>query len=127
MVISEELAGHVLVLRLAGRLDEGTASDLLSHLQTRLGEQPTTDVLFDFTHVFYVNHHGLATILTIAQKLRSASRRLSIAGVQDSVFPVLEMNGLAGLILLVPDVGEGLIQLARHRDTMSPTLDVQAP
>ncbi len=127
MVISEELAGHVLVLRIAGRLDEETASELLSHLQSRLGEHPTTDVLCDFTHVFYVNHHGLGAILTIAQQLRSAARRLSIAGVQDSVFPVLEMNGLAGLILLVPDVGEGLIQLAGSREALSPTLDVQAP
>ena len=127
MVVSEELTGHVLVLKLAGRLDEGTAPGLLAHVRTRIGEKPANDVLFDFTHVFYVNHHGLEVIMAIAQQLRSAARRLSIAGVQDSVFPVLEMNGLAGLILLVPDVDEGLVQLASSRDALPPTLDVQAP
>src|SRR3546814_18441575 len=83
MEIDEKMAGPVLVLALAGRLDSNTAPDLEQALPTRIGQHPATIV--DLSQVGYVSSAGLRIILIGAKTARSPGPRMVLSGLAPSV------------------------------------------
>src|SRR3546814_2725718 len=98
MEIDEKMAGPVLVLARAGRLDSNTAPDLEQALPTRIGQHPATIV--DLSQVGYVSSAGLRILLKGAKTARSSGHRLVLSGLVPSVREVFDISGFNRLIAI---------------------------
>lgn len=105
-VITEE-HGEVLIHRVSGRIDTGTAAEAERKLtaEVRLGRR----VLLDLMQVTYVSSAGLRVVL-MAAKLAKANRGVVVLfGLQPTVREVFAMSGFDKVVTIHDDQAAALV------------------
>jgi anti-sigma B factor antagonist len=83
----------VVVVRLSGELDMATEDKVAQVLDGVLATTPEV-VRFDLSDVYFCDARGLAALVTVRRRLRSAQRRLELTGVPAHVRRLLAVTGL---------------------------------
>ena len=95
--ISEQQEGHAIVLSLAGGLDGGGASVLLTRIST-IVESETPRLVLDCEGLTYINSTGLRAVLIGAKTCRQADGKLALAALGPQCRSVMEMSGFLSVI-----------------------------
>lgn len=107
METSVEQRGNVSTVRIAGRVDGGTA-DVLQQVFTSEVAAGHHELVADFREVDYTSSAGLRVLLGTVKEARSRGGDLRLAGPRPEVLNVLELSGFTG-ILKVFDTVEGAV------------------
>jgi len=106
MKIEFETGRNLLVVRLAGELDEHTAAQFRTAVEERLDEDGERDLALDLSAVTFIDSSGLGAILGRYKRISQAQRRMAILGASPQVRRILELSGLLKIIpLAAPDDG----------------------
>jgi anti-anti-sigma factor len=104
-IAQETMAGGVLLLRPAGRLDtfsvpafETTLTEALDAGQTRL--------VIDLADVTYVSSSGLRALLSARRRARSAGGDVALCNMASRVREIFEMVGFVSLFHILPSAQE---------------------
>ena len=89
---------HPTVVRLRGDIDIATSPVLEQALATVIASEPTGPIVFDFSHVGFVDSSGLAVLITVAR----AGHEVVVRGASDTVARVVEATGLTPVIHVEP-------------------------
>lgn len=98
--VEHELAGEVLVLRVAGELDVYTAGTLREKADEALRSTGARAVVLSCRQLSFLDSTGLGVILGRYRWLRERGGRMVLAGATGRVRTVLELSGVSRLIPL---------------------------
>lgn len=105
MRIDFEVSRNQLLVRLAGELDEHTATQFRESVEARLDEDGERDLLLDLSEVTFIDSSGLGAILGRYKRISQAERRMAVAAASPQVRRILELSGLLKIIPLAGDGG----------------------
>lgn len=95
-IIKEVLDNH-LTLKLAGRLDTGTAPGLEAVLKD--SAEGVAELVFDMEKLEYISSAGLRVLLS-AQKLMNKQGSMRLLHVGEAVLDVLEITGFVDILTI---------------------------
>lgn len=91
--------GNVLVVRLSGELDLGTAPEFRAKVEEELDARPDiTSMLLVLRDVTFIDSSGLGVILGRYKRLRAHGGRLIAVSPSPQVRKVFELSGLISII-----------------------------
>lgn len=102
---------HAAVAEIVGNVDTVTADDLLTSLQTAIGEGHVR-LVGDMSGVGYTSSAGLRALLGAMKEARRGGGDLRLAAVGDKVHQVLKLSGFTSILRLYPDVDAALASFA---------------
>jgi anti-anti-sigma factor len=105
--VRSEVTGGVAVYRIIGRIDALTSRDL----ESAVGADGTSRIIFDMSDVDFISSAGLRVILVTAKNAAAAKGGLSIFGVQPAVNEVFEISGVKTIIPVASDEAEARAKL----------------
>lgn len=94
MTIEKIKKGSELTLKITGRIDTVTASQLEAVLHESLVD--VDDIIFDFEGVSYISSAGLRVILSVLHRQNS----MKIIHVNDVVMEVFEITGFTDILTI---------------------------
>lgn len=97
MNISESGQDGVVILKIIGRLDAGTAADAEARISASI-EAGAKQVVLDLSSLDYISSAGLRVLLTTARHAQRAQGKLVLADASLPVRQVLDMAGFASII-----------------------------
>ncbi|MGE5560072.1 MAG: anti-sigma factor antagonist [Chloroflexota bacterium] len=106
MKIEFEPTRNQLLVRLAGELDEHTATQFREAVEARLDEDGDRDLLLDLAAVTFIDSSGLGAILGRYKRISQAERKMAFAAASPQVRRILELSGLLKIIPLAA-TGDG--------------------
>lgn len=92
------------VLRLSGRVDRDAEAPLLHAFEAALGEMPRR-VILDFAATDYINSSGLAAVVGVLAKAKSADVAVAARGLTAHYRHIFEITRLADLVEIEPATG----------------------
>lgn len=95
MTIEKTLNGETLTLKVIGRLDTATASQLEAEMNDSLDS--AKDLILDFSELEYISSAGLRVILK-AQKIMNKQGTMKLTGVNDTVMEVFDITGFSDIL-----------------------------
>lgn len=102
MEFAQEIAGDVVVAKLAGRLDSGSAAAAEEQL-TRLVGGSAPRLVIDLSQLDYVSSAGLRVLLIVARKVQQAQGRLALFGLSPGVRDVFSISGFDKILTVRDD------------------------
>lgn len=100
MSMSEEQLGDILLVRLTGRLDSYSSTELEAGLLERAANNPR--LVLDFTRLEFISSAGLRIILMAAKRARQANHRFALYGLSDSIHKVFAVSGFLKILNVFP-------------------------
>lgn len=97
------------VLPLAGEIDLHLSPTIAAQLKTKLSAKPKHFVV-DLSQVRYIDSSGLAVLIEAMQQAASYGGKFSLAGLQESVWPIFEIARLDQVFRIYPDVDAALAE-----------------
>ena len=97
MTIDKAVSDGKLTLKVGGRLDTNTSSELEGELEL----DGVTEVVFDFSGLEYISSAGLRVLMTAQKAMMSVDGKVVVASPNDMVKGVLDMTGLSGVFEIV--------------------------
>ena len=85
------------LVRLSGRFDFNTHREFRNAVEPLAGDATVTQVVIDFTDVEYLDSSALGMLLMLRDRMNSAKKGLTIAGVHGNVKQVLEIANFGQL------------------------------
>nr|MBF0681795.1 STAS domain-containing protein [Pseudomonas sp.] len=111
MTIACETLGEKLVVSLNGQLNSvnaaATESELLEHINRGVGK-----IAVDLSQLNYISSAGLRVVLVLAKRLRQASGKLVIFGLQPNVREVFDVSGFLAILNVSDTRDQALAALA---------------
>jgi len=89
------------LVRLSGRFDFNTHREFRNAVEPLANEAAVTQVRIDFTDVEYLDSSALGMLLMLRDRMNSAKKGLTIAGVHGNVKQVLEIANFGQLFHIV--------------------------
>jgi anti-anti-sigma factor len=86
-----------LSVKVSGELDFSNASKLQSILQSEI-DSPGTTLVFDFSHVTFLDSEGMKVIVAAYRKMAEAGGRIAVTGCSDPVGRLFDILGLRSLL-----------------------------
>lgn len=112
MEFSQERSGDVVIAKLAGRLDSGSAAAAEESFSTLLaGDVPRLAV--DLSGLEYVSSAGLRVLLVVGRKVQKSEGRLVLFGLVPNVREVFAISGFDKIFTLTPDRAAALAALGQ--------------
>lgn len=102
MEFAQEIAGDVVVAKLAGRLDSGSAAAAEEQLMRLVGSN-TPHLVIDLSQLDYVSSAGLRVLLIVARKVQQAQGRLALFGLSSGVREVFSISGFDKILAVRDD------------------------
>ena len=97
MTIDKAVSDGKLTLKVGGRLDTNTSSELEGELEL----DGVTEVVFDFSGLEYISSAGLRVLMTAQKAMMSVDGKVVVASPNAMVKGVLDMTGLSGVFEIV--------------------------
>ena len=107
MEFSQEQAGDVVMVKLAGRLDSSAAQaaeDGFAQLQGG----PTPRLAIDLSQLEYFSSAGLRVLLVVAKKLQQGNGKLVLFGLGPQVREVFSISGFDKIFAIQADAAAAL-------------------
>ena len=98
---AEHTIGRTVVVDLSGRLD-GSATSRMEQLHAVFEQSPGA-VLLDFRDVDYINSTGIALIVGLAARARTAQLPLQVCGLTDHYAHIFQITRLADFVSMHAD------------------------
>jgi anti-anti-sigma factor len=98
------------VMEIAGRLDDGTASNVEEDIRLCI-ESGARRMVLDCRDLSYISGAGLHTVLDLARMMQAAEGRLVLCGLQPQVEEMLEVSGFDAIIPVYKNRGEAIVAL----------------
>ncbi len=102
MEIIKSKNGEVAALKVSGRLDASTASELEKSL-IDLFDAGEKYILVDFAGLEYISSVGLRVLLMSAKKAKAAGGKVVLCGLQEHVSEVFEIAGFTAIFEIFDD------------------------
>ncbi len=109
--IEERQIKNVLVLKIKGRLDAISSSDVEQQIMDYI-EAGHTSLVLNFSSVNYLSSVGMRLLLRTVKKLKEVSGKMIVCSVNDRVMDILKMSGFDHLIELTVNEEEAIKKLA---------------
>ena len=93
MTIDREFSDGKLTLKVAGRLDTNTSSELEAELKL----EGLTEIVFDFSGLEYISSAGLRVLMMAQKSMASSGGKVMVARPNEMVKGILDMTGLSGV------------------------------
>ena len=108
MELVDSKKGEVLVLKVSGRLDAGTAPELEKSM---IGFFDAGEKFFlvDFAGLDYISSVGLRVLLMSAKKAKAAGGKVVLCGLQEHVFEVFEIAGFTSIFEIFDDSDSAIV------------------
>ncbi|WP_148135071.1 STAS domain-containing protein [Candidatus Formimonas warabiya] len=90
---------NVITLTLSGRLDSVTSSKLGEEL-SKVFEEGSIDLVFDFEALDYISSAGLRVLLTAQKKMNALATTMKVINANENVKEVFEVTGFAGILTI---------------------------
>lgn len=97
MTITKKIENDALTLRVSGRLDTTTATELEAVLNESLNG--VKSLYLDFEELAYISSAGLRVVLK-AQKTMNAQGEMKVVHVNDVIMEVFEITGFADILTI---------------------------
>jgi anti-anti-sigma factor len=107
MEFAQENAGDVVIARLAGRLDSGSAPAAEEQL-TRLIGSGAPRLAIDLSKLEYISSAGLRVLLLVARKVQQAGGKLALFGLNPSVHEVFSISGFNTIFTIRDDAAAAI-------------------
>ena len=98
MQVEKELDDGVLTLKVTGRLDTNTSSEL----EAELNFDGVKEVNFDFAELEYISSAGLRILMTVQKAMMANGGKMTVAHANEMVRGVFEITGLDSVFTLEP-------------------------
>ncbi|MDE7477021.1 MAG: STAS domain-containing protein [Lachnospiraceae bacterium] len=92
MTIEAKREGNKLFLKVAGRVDNSTASQFEKEIQDRLDED-VTEVLMDFSMLYYISSAGLRVLLMAQKTMNKRDGKMVIRNANSVVRETFHITG----------------------------------
>jgi anti-anti-sigma factor len=106
-VVSEELEGGIVVLRVTGHLDSSSASELEGMLEG-VFEYGYRKIVVDLKNVTYISSGGWGIFTGRVKSLREGEGDVVLVGMSPEVYDIYELLGFQEIIMQFPDVEEAV-------------------
>jgi anti-anti-sigma factor len=107
MEFAQESAGDVVIARLAGRLDSGSAPSAEEQLTRAIGSG-TPRLAIDLSKLDYISSAGLRVLLLVARKIQQAHGKLALFGLTSSVREVFSISGFDKIFTIRDDAAAAI-------------------
>lgn len=97
MTIDREFSDGKLTLKVAGRLDTNTSSELEAELKL----EGLTEIVFDFSGLEYISSAGLRVLMMAQKSMASSGGKVMVARPNEMVKGILDMTGLSSVFEMV--------------------------
>jgi len=97
------------VLKLSGRVDMNTSPDFRKAALTLYTKGKCKDLIIDFTNVSYIDTSGLATLLEMLVMAKEKCAQLTLRGLNENVWYLIDVNGLTGFFTIESSAREKLL------------------
>ena len=97
MTIDREFSDGKLTLKVAGRLDTNTSSELEAELKL----EGLTEIVFDFSGLEYISSAGLRVLMMAQKSMASSGGKVKVARPNEMVKGILDMTGLSSVFEMV--------------------------
>ncbi len=97
MTIDREFSDGKLTLKVAGRLDSNTSSELEAELKL----EGLTEIVFDFSGLEYISSAGLRVLMMAQKSMASSGGKVMVARPNEMVKGILDMMGLSSVFEMV--------------------------
>ena len=97
MEIVKNRSGNALTVKVSGRIDSVTSTELEDSLQGELDD--VTDLTFDFSELEYMSSAGLR-ILLFSQRRMNKQGKMKVTGINDTVREIFEVTGFLGILTI---------------------------
>ncbi len=97
MEIVKNRSGNALTVKVSGRIDSVTSTELEDSLQGELDD--VTDLTFDFSELEYISSAGLR-ILLFSQRRMNKQGKMKVTGINDTVREIFEVTGFLGILTI---------------------------
>jgi len=102
MEFAHELSGDVVIVRLSGRLDSGTAPAAEESFAAVLADRPQ-HLAIDMSNLDYISSAGLRVLLVVTKRLQQANGRVVLFGLVRNVREVFAISGFDRIFTIEPD------------------------
>lgn len=109
--IVESHKPDIKLIELHGELDELGIEILKSTVDPVLNELTAKKVIFDFTHVIFINSKGIGYLVSVHTHLSKNARTLVIVNASQPVMDVISLVGLTSIIPYYANAEEALMNL----------------
>jgi stage II sporulation protein AA (anti-sigma F factor antagonist) len=107
-----EICDRTLIIHMKEDLDHHNAIFIREHADKKLVTKNIQNVIFDFSHVSFMDSSGIGVILGRYKKLRLLGNgKLIVTGVSDCVNRILTISGLYSIIEKYKDITEAFSQI----------------
>ena len=100
----------LLIIRLAGRLDSLTSTQIEAELLQHL-EQSSLPLLLDLQALDYIASAGLRIILMVAKRAKSQELPFALCGLQPQVHHIFEISGFLNIMDVYTDESQAISAL----------------
>src|ERR1700720_761308 len=107
MEFTQEQAGDVVIVRLAGRLDSGAARSAEDGVNAVLAGG-TSRLAVDMSGLDYISSAGLRVLLVMAKKVQQAKGKVALYGLVPNVREVFAVSGFDTIFSIQPDSAAAL-------------------
>ena len=102
MEFTQEQSGEVVVVRLSGRLDSGTAPSAEESFTRMLTGSPLR-LAIDLSRLEYISSAGLRVLLVVARKVQQSQGKVVLFGLVANVREVFSISGFDRIFAIEPD------------------------
>ena len=103
MEFAQEQSGDVLIVKLSGRLDSGTAQTAEESF-TRVLAGGAIYLAIDMSQLDYISSAGLRVLLVVAKKVQQAKGKVVLFGLVRNVREVFSISGFDRIFTIEPDM-----------------------
>ena len=107
MEFAQEQAGDVVIAKLTGRLDSGSAQAAEESL-TQLLAGGTPHIVVDLSKLEYISSAGLRVLLVVAKKIQQAQGKLVLFGLVPNVREVFSISGFDKIFSIRDDAASAV-------------------
>ena len=107
MEFSEEKAGNVVIVKLAGRLDSSAAQAAEDGFAKVDGGAPPR-LAIDLSRLDYISSAGLRVLLVVAKRIQQSSGKLVLFGLGSHVSEVFSISGFDRIFAIQPNAKAAL-------------------
>ena len=107
MQITEQRAGPIVVIAVAGRLDHAGAGTFQDHMVKHI-KDGVRSMVVDFTGTVFVASMGIRAIIGPAQEMMRAGGRFGITGLSPDLRRLFEISGLLKVFNTYPTLADAV-------------------
>ncbi len=106
-VINAGKQGELLIVKVKGRLDAGSAPDFEQRLKQWI-KDGDTGIALDFAELDYISSAGLRAVLSTAKMLKAKNGRFAVASLKGPVKEVFEISGFTSILPVYDSIESAL-------------------